>query len=187
MCSTRTAPLRLLLLDRCISHDLTASPSPLCVRVRSRPGGGTMMAMAYRQANKIPSVDTLNFVMESLACGHTVMGHRDAHEAMVAVAGTVTLEEINALSRSMLTFASDYGHEAEVGFGFLFWGGGGKGGRCWRRTALCCVCVCVRVRPHVEGGGGGGRATHVGALARPPSVCQALFTRPPPLPPPQTA
>jgi len=51
------------------------------------------------QANKIPSLDTLNFVMESLACGHTVMGHRDAHEAMSQVAETITLEEINALAR----------------------------------------------------------------------------------------
>lgn len=71
-------------------------------------------AQLAEQANKIPSVDTLNFVMESLACGHTVMGHRDAHAAMVAVADTVTLEEVNALARSMLTFSSDYGHEGEV-------------------------------------------------------------------------
>lgn len=37
------------------------------------------------QANKIPSVDTLNFLMESIACGHTVMSHRDAHDAMMQV------------------------------------------------------------------------------------------------------
>ncbi|KAG2497394.1 hypothetical protein HYH03_004550 [Edaphochlamys debaryana] len=71
-------------------------------------------AQLAEQANKIPSVDTLNFVMESLACGHVVMGHRDAHEAMAQVADTVTLDEINALARSMLTFASDYGAEAQV-------------------------------------------------------------------------
>ncbi|GLC34133.1 hypothetical protein PLESTB_000841000 [Pleodorina starrii] len=71
-------------------------------------------AQLAEQANKIPSVDTLNFVMESLACGHTVMGHRDAHEAMNAVANTVELWEVNALARSMLTFASDYGAEAAV-------------------------------------------------------------------------
>ncbi|GAX77204.1 hypothetical protein CEUSTIGMA_g4650.t1 [Chlamydomonas eustigma] len=65
-------------------------------------------------ANKIPSVDTLNFVMESLACGHTVMGHRDAHEAMSMVADTITLEDLNAIARSMLSFASDFGTEAEV-------------------------------------------------------------------------
>lgn len=66
------------------------------------------------QSNKIPSLDTLNFVMEALACGHTVMGHRDAHEAMVQVANTITLEEMNALARSMLSFASDYGAERTI-------------------------------------------------------------------------
>ncbi|KAG2437818.1 hypothetical protein HXX76_005438 [Chlamydomonas incerta] len=71
-------------------------------------------AQLAEQANKIPSVDTLNFVMESLACGHTVMGHRDAHAAMSAVADTVQLEEVNALARSMLTFASDYGAEEQM-------------------------------------------------------------------------
>ena len=34
------------------------------------------------QANKIPSLDTLNFVMESLACGHTVMGHRSVSHSL---------------------------------------------------------------------------------------------------------
>jgi len=71
-------------------------------------------AQMAEQANKIPSVDTLNFVMESLACGHTVMGHKDAHDAMVEVAHTITLEEINALARSMLSFASDYSREGEL-------------------------------------------------------------------------
>jgi hypothetical protein len=51
------------------------------------------------QANKIPSLDTLNFVMESLACGHTVMSHGDAHAAMEAAANAVTLPEVNALAR----------------------------------------------------------------------------------------
>lgn len=32
-------------------------------------------AQLAQQANKVPSLDTLNFVMESLACGSTVMGH----------------------------------------------------------------------------------------------------------------
>jgi hypothetical protein len=48
-----------------------------------------MFRCVLLQANKIPSLDTLNFVMESLACGHVVMSHRDAHEAMEAAAGPV--------------------------------------------------------------------------------------------------
>eukprot|EP00798_Chlamydomonas_sp_ICE-L_P027064 gene27064-2297_t len=59
-------------------------------------------AQLAEQANKIPS---------SLACGHSVMGHKDAHKSMVAVAETISMEDINALAASMLTFASDYGNE----------------------------------------------------------------------------
>ncbi|KAL6754220.1 peptidase M16 inactive domain-containing protein [Haematococcus lacustris] len=65
-----------------------------------------------RQVDKIPSLDTLNFVMESLACGHSVMSHVEAHEAMEKVAHTVTLEEVNQMARSVLAFGSDYGNEA---------------------------------------------------------------------------
>lgn len=82
-------------------------------------------------------MDTLNFVMESLACGHTVMGHRDAHAAMVAVADTVTLEEVNALARSMLTFSSDYGHEGEVGGASERLAGGKARGGPWRVLRGC--------------------------------------------------
>jgi len=66
------------------------------------------------QANKIPSLDTLNYVMESLACGNHIMDHKESHEAMAEVAATITLDAINPLARSLLTFASDYGNEAAV-------------------------------------------------------------------------
>eukprot|EP00798_Chlamydomonas_sp_ICE-L_P019762 gene19762-26456_t len=71
-------------------------------------------SLLAEQANKIPSLDTLNFVMESIASGHTVMGHKDSHVAMKSVAETITLEDINALASSMLTFSSDYGNEAAM-------------------------------------------------------------------------
>lgn len=66
------------------------------------------------QVDSIPHLDSLDFVMESLACGHTVMDNVAAHEALQVVADSVTLADINALCRSMLTFASDYGNEAAV-------------------------------------------------------------------------
>lgn len=66
------------------------------------------------QANSLTHIDSLDFVMESLTLGHTVMSHRDAHDALVALADTITLEDVNALARSLLTFASDYGREGEV-------------------------------------------------------------------------
>uniref|UniRef100_A0A6U0W9G0 Mitochondrial processing peptidase n=1 Tax=Polytomella parva TaxID=51329 RepID=A0A6U0W9G0_9CHLO len=66
------------------------------------------------QADKIPSIDTLNFVMEGLSCGHVVMSHRDAHEALLKVAETVTLSDVNALCRSVMAFAAFYGQEEEL-------------------------------------------------------------------------
>lgn len=68
-------------------------------------------AQLAEQADSVPHINSLDFVMESLALGHTVMEHRDAHEAMVAVADTITLDDVNAVARSFLTFASDYGAE----------------------------------------------------------------------------
>lgn len=42
----------------------------------------------------IPSVDNLDFIMESDALGHTVMDQRQGHECLIAVAETVTLDEV---------------------------------------------------------------------------------------------
>lgn len=44
--------------------------------------------------DNVSSVDNLDFIMESDALGHTVMDQRQGHESLVAVAGTVTLEEV---------------------------------------------------------------------------------------------
>lgn len=46
--------------------------------------------------DSVPSVDNLDFIMESDALGHTVMDQRQGHESLVAVAETVTLEEVNS-------------------------------------------------------------------------------------------
>ncbi|KAL2252040.1 UNVERIFIED_CONTAM: Stromal processing peptidase, chloroplastic, partial [Sesamum indicum] len=43
--------------------------------------------------DNVSSVDNLDFIMESDALGHTVMDQRQGHDSLVAVAGTVTLEE----------------------------------------------------------------------------------------------
>lgn len=47
--------------------------------------------------DSVPSVDNLEFIMESDALGHTVMDQRQGHESLVAVAGTVTLEEVSSV------------------------------------------------------------------------------------------
>lgn len=44
--------------------------------------------------DNVSSVDNLDFIMESDALGHTVMDQTQGHETLVAVAGTVTLEEV---------------------------------------------------------------------------------------------
>jgi hypothetical protein len=38
----------------------------------------------------------------------------EAHEAMMAVAADIKLEEVNAVAASLLTFASDVGREGEM-------------------------------------------------------------------------
>ncbi|KAL7152707.1 hypothetical protein ABFS83_04G116200 [Erythranthe nasuta] len=59
--------------------------------------------------DNISSVDNLDFVMESDSLGHTVMDQRQGHESLVAVAGTISLEEVNSIGAEVLEFISDYG------------------------------------------------------------------------------
>jgi hypothetical protein len=44
--------------------------------------------------DNVPSVDNLDFIMESDALGHTVMDQQQGHESLMAVASTVTLEDV---------------------------------------------------------------------------------------------
>lgn len=44
--------------------------------------------------DSVPSVDNLDFIMESDALSHTVMDQRQGHESLVAVTETVALEEV---------------------------------------------------------------------------------------------
>ncbi|XP_068653506.1 stromal processing peptidase, chloroplastic-like [Aristolochia californica] len=59
--------------------------------------------------DNVPSVDNLDFIMESDALGHTVMDQRQGHECLVAVAETVTLEEVNSTGAKVLEFISEFG------------------------------------------------------------------------------
>jgi predicted Zn-dependent peptidase len=65
-------------------------------------------------ADAVPSADNLDFVMESLALGHAVLDQRAAHGYLVALADSVTVEEANALARSLLSFASHFRSEAAL-------------------------------------------------------------------------
>ncbi|KAF7836553.1 stromal processing peptidase, chloroplastic [Senna tora] len=59
--------------------------------------------------DNVPSVDNLDFIMESDALGHKVMDQRQGHESLLAVAGTVTLEEVNSVGAEVLEFIADFG------------------------------------------------------------------------------
>ncbi|VFQ95828.1 unnamed protein product [Cuscuta campestris] len=59
--------------------------------------------------DNVSSVDNLDFIMESDALGHTVMDQRQGHESLIAIAGTVTLEEVNSTGAKVLEFISEFG------------------------------------------------------------------------------
>eukprot|EP00897_Mesotaenium_endlicherianum_P002978 jgi/Mesen1/2708/ME000168S01777 len=61
--------------------------------------------------DSIPSVDNLDFIMESDALGHTVMDQQQGYEALAAVAQTVTLEEVNAAAATLLAYIAEFGRE----------------------------------------------------------------------------
>jgi hypothetical protein len=48
--------------------------------------------------DNVPSVDNLDFIMESDALGHTVMDQQQGHESLLGVAETVTLEDVGSMS-----------------------------------------------------------------------------------------
>eukprot|EP00245_Coleochaete_scutata_P005274 TRINITY_DN18712_c0_g1_i1.p1 TRINITY_DN18712_c0_g1~~TRINITY_DN18712_c0_g1_i1.p1 ORF type:complete len:1369 (+),score=265.63 TRINITY_DN18712_c0_g1_i1:154-4260(+) len=59
--------------------------------------------------DNIPSVDNLDFIMESDALGHTVMDQLQGHESLAGVAQTVTLEDVNKTAALLLEYIADFG------------------------------------------------------------------------------
>ncbi|PHU24591.1 hypothetical protein BC332_09698 [Capsicum chinense] len=57
----------------------------------------------------VSSVDNLDFVLESDALGHTIMDQSQGHESLLSIAGTITLEEVNATGAEVLEYISDFG------------------------------------------------------------------------------
>ncbi|KAK9950839.1 hypothetical protein M0R45_006305 [Rubus argutus] len=83
--------------------------------------------------DNVSSVDNLDFIMESDALGHTVMDQRQGHDSLVAVAGTVTLEEVNSIGAKVLEFVSDFGKPTA--------------------PLPAAIVACVPKKVHVEGKG----------------------------------
>lgn len=59
--------------------------------------------------DNVSSVDNLDFIMESDALSHMVMDQRQGHDSLTAIAGTITLEEVNSIGAKVLEFISDFG------------------------------------------------------------------------------
>ncbi|KAL8170335.1 hypothetical protein V2J09_022139 [Rumex salicifolius] len=83
--------------------------------------------------DNVPSVDNLDFIMESDALGHKVMDQQQGHESLVAVAGTVTLEEVNDIAAEVLEFISDFGEPTA--------------------PPPAAIVACVPKRVHIDGAG----------------------------------
>jgi len=66
------------------------------------------------QGDSIASLDQLNFVMEYLALGHTYMQPQASHEVQMALADLITVEEVNKVARSLMSFVSHFGKEEEA-------------------------------------------------------------------------
>ncbi|XP_039024549.1 stromal processing peptidase, chloroplastic-like isoform X2 [Hibiscus syriacus] len=81
--------------------------------------------------DNVSSVDNLDFIMESDALGHIVMDQTQGHECLIAVAGTVTLEEVNSIGAQVLEFISDVGKPTA--------------------PLPAAVVVCVPKKVHVDG------------------------------------
>ena len=56
--------------------------------------------------DSVASVDNLEFIMESDALGHTVMNQLQGHESLLAVAQTVTLEDVSLSDVVLLPLGS---------------------------------------------------------------------------------
>ncbi|KAL4457809.1 hypothetical protein ABPG75_012674 [Micractinium tetrahymenae] len=66
------------------------------------------------QSESVPSVDNLEFVMESLALGHTVLDQKTAHEYLLKVIDTISKGEVDALAKSLLSYLSHYNQERQL-------------------------------------------------------------------------
>uniref|UniRef100_A0A803M7P2 Chloroplast processing enzyme n=1 Tax=Chenopodium quinoa TaxID=63459 RepID=A0A803M7P2_CHEQI len=101
--------------------------------------------------DNVPSVDNLDFIMESDALGHKVMDQLQGHECLVGVAGTITLEEpwdlvdqyngdvpeilrqVNSIGAEVLEFIADFGKPTA--------------------PAPAAIVACVPKKVHIDGVG----------------------------------
>jgi len=115
------------------------------------------------QADSTPSIDNLDYVMESMALGHNVMDHVQSHEALGALAGSITLDEVNGVCKSLLSFSSYYGREGDLA---EEWGAApGEWTSEPTRTTSIIACVPAYMDASGEGLGGGGGMARGGGVS----------------------
>lgn len=61
------------------------------------------------QVGSVPSIDNLDFIMESDALGHAVMDQVQGNECLLAIAETITIEDVNDVVVEMVGYIGDYG------------------------------------------------------------------------------
>ncbi|XP_057517630.1 stromal processing peptidase, chloroplastic isoform X1 [Amaranthus tricolor] len=83
--------------------------------------------------DNVPSVDNLDFIMESDALGHKVMDQLQGHESLLNVAGTITREEVNSIGAEVLEFIADFGKPTA--------------------PAPAAIVACVPKKVHIDGTG----------------------------------
>ncbi|KAK3240438.1 hypothetical protein CYMTET_49716 [Cymbomonas tetramitiformis] len=66
-----------------------------------------------QQAGTVPSIDNMDFVMESDALNHTVMDQAQGHDALVDLAPTVTLPDVLELAQELFGYVAEYGMPLE--------------------------------------------------------------------------
>ena len=110
------------------------------------------------QAEKTPSIDNLDYVMESMALGHTVMNHTQSHQALVDIAATIELSDVNAMCKSLLSFAAYYGKEDALERDYA----ATKDTDAWfdGPTRTTSIIACVPAYMDTSGGSVGGGGAH---------------------------
>lgn len=63
-----------------------------------------------------------------------------SHEALLALAHTITLEKVNSIARSLLSFVSHYQHEEEA---IAAWSAAPQQWMDWGPTRSTCVVACI--------------------------------------------
>merc|ERR1719181_927812 len=118
------------------------------------------------QAGSVPHLDNLEFIMESDSLHHTVMDQRQGYDALLEIVPTITLEDVNRMAFSILSYISYFGDEKAMVQRAL--DGGEDFSSVLGATATSSIVICMPSYVDESGasigtggtGGGGGLMDH---------------------------